>query len=292
MRDPNTVQAEAEVVADLARMALDPDQRVIATARGPAILLVNDGKEELRLVDEVVQDRAVEGRIVQNLTLETEESLIEYAKRFKGASSLLLASISSNAIVGVLDYHQAQDGSGDRDAGHGYGAHVATLALPFSLEWKEWTGQDGKLVPQLDFVRFLEDCREDIESPDAATVLEACRDLQALRKVDFKSAVREESDNVTFSYSEETDTRSRDDTIKLPAEFTLSIPVYFGGPRGEVIALLRWKLDPAGGLTIGVKLKRAERIRQAEFKRIVTAISEETSIPAVFGSLAAPPRQG
>lgn len=284
------VASEAAVIAGLAWGAQNPNERTIDTASGKAILLREpDGSERLALVDELAAMDATAGRIVERITVETQESLTRYAKRFKGAASLLLASISTNTIVAVLDYHEPradEDGGqvGD-DFAHAFTGHRATLTLPYSLEWKEWTGIDGKMLPQLDLCRFLEENSEDIRSPDAATVLEACRDLQSLKRVDFRSVVREDSENVRIEYAEEDDVRGRNESVTMPAEIVLGLPVYFDGEEHEVRALLRWKVSD-GNLTLGVKLKRAERIRQAVFKGIVGEIAEDTGFPRVYGAFA------
>lgn len=276
---------EAGVVADIARHAVAIGPRIIDTNAGRfALLRDGDGTERLEALDpEGGLSTMAPQRIAQRVTVQTESSLAAYANRYKTATSkaALFADIDTDTIVAVLDFHESSDGETAGDAG--FGEHVATLSLPRSWEWKAWTQVDGKLVPQLEFCRFLEENREDIRSPDAATILEACRDLQALRRVDFRSVVREDSDNYRIEYNEERETTSRKGDITLPSEFILSIPVYFGGPEVEVRALLRWKLDDDGVLTLGVKLKRAERIRQAEFHRVVTDLSEQTGVDAFYG---------
>jgi uncharacterized protein YfdQ (DUF2303 family) len=284
MTDTTTETPGARVIAELARQAVDPTVRVFTADDGREMVILRDasGGEHLQPTATGAFATTRPGRIAQALTIETEESLIDYLRRYRDKASLLLASIDGNRIVAVLDYHEQGDAEGEAGTAN-FGEHVATLDLPFSLEWKAWTGIDGRLQPQLDFVRFLEENREDIISPAAADVLEACRDLQALRRVNFSSVVREDSDNYRIAYENETDTRSKAGEVMLPTEFVLSIPVYFGGPEIEVIALLRWKLSDEGALTLGVKLKRAERIRQAEFRQVVTRISEATTVPAVYG---------
>jgi uncharacterized protein YfdQ (DUF2303 family) len=273
-------EAEAGVVAALTQKALDPDQRVIITSAGKAILLVDsNGSERLSLVENLVRTD-LEGRVVQSLTLETEESLIDYTKRGATTSAVLMASIASNVIVAALDYHAAdEDRTADQDA---YGSHTATLQLRHSLEWNAWAKVDGSMMKQLAFVRFLEENREDIVAPDAGTILDACRDLQALRKVDFRSVVREDSENVGIEYKNEAQVTGH---VTLPSEFKLSVPVYFGGPEVTIFALLRWELTDEGQLTLGFKLKRLDRIREAEFKRIVQEASEATGVPAFYGTL-------
>jgi uncharacterized protein YfdQ (DUF2303 family) len=161
--------------------------------------------------------------------------------------------------------------------------HKATLDLPYSEEWKTWSAINGQLKPQLEFARFIEENAPDIKAPDAASLLEAVRDLQARRNVNFIQAVRTSSDNESFEFTDNTEARTKAD-LELPTKFTLSIPVYFGDPDAEVPAFLRWKLDD-GKLLLGIKLHRAEHIRQAAFNLIVTDAMEKTSLLAVFGKL-------
>lgn len=293
--EEHTMPAEAEIVRDLAFKAMDVEGRRIEGPDGAQyVLLTGDGgQERLTLLAEAGGvATAKPGRIAQKITIHDEASLVDYAARFRDANSLVLGDLRGDRAVVILDYHSSsRDNYADVDpdlrpvsfqAEHL--GHVATLALQKSLEWAEWTAIDGKLLPQLDFVRFLEENREDVVSPDAATILEAARDLQALRKADFRSLVRTNTDHVTIEYAEEAEARSKND-ITLPSEFTLSLPVYFEGPLVEVVAILRWKIAEGGGLQLGVKLKRAERVRQEEFRRVITELSKATKIPAVYGSI-------
>ncbi|MCH1933271.1 YfdQ family protein, partial [Shewanella sp. A25] len=75
----------------------------------------------------------------------------------------------------IVDYHAP-----DKAA---HGAHVAAMALPYSEEWKAWTAIDGKLMPQREFARFIEENAVDVVAPSGADLLEVVRDLQAVRKV-------------------------------------------------------------------------------------------------------------
>lgn len=279
-RDLSEGKNESSVIAALAHAALSPGERTITTASGERLILARDaeGNEALLNLEEEALNAISESRIAQVVTLETQESLEEYVKRFTDESSVLFASIENNRIDAALDYHRA-DGVRLQSAV----SHRAILTLQLSYEWKAWTAMDGKLVSQLEFVRFLEENVEDIRSPDAATVIEACRDLQALRRADFRSVVREDSENYRIEYQEETNAKAKSDHLTLPSEFILSIPVYFDGQEVEVHALLRWKLEEEGGLKLGFKLKRVERIRQAEFKRIATEVRESTGAMLTYG---------
>jgi hypothetical protein len=69
--------------------------------------------------------------IKQAVTVQTQDSLVEYVNRYKGADTVLFADISSNTIVATVDYH-AKDKAANV-------AHRAVLNLPFSEEWRLWT---------------------------------------------------------------------------------------------------------------------------------------------------------
>jgi hypothetical protein len=133
-------------------------------------------------------------------------------------------------------------------------------------------------MPQLEFARFLEENAADVRAPDAGELLDACRDLQVRRKVNFTKAVRTASDNENFEYSEETNTTSKKGDLELPTKFKLGLPVYFGDAETEVFAFLRWKMDD-GALTLGIQLHRTEHVRQAVFKQIVVDIAEPHGLP-------------
>lgn len=265
---------EAETVADLARKAAGVPQ-VISTPGGREYLIVPVGHSASDVTPANKNEILLPKSISQNVTLQNAEALTEYLNRFKSAESLLLADVAESRIVAAIDYHAR-----DKAA---LVMHKAILHLPFSEEWKIWTGISGQMKPQLEFARFVEENAPDIKAPDAGSLLEAVRDLQAKRNVSFIKAVRTETDNESFEFNDNTEARTKGD-IELPTKFLLNIPVYFGDPATEVYAFLRWKLDD-GVLTLGIKLHRAEHIRQAAFKLIVTGAAEKTGIMAVFGKL-------
>jgi uncharacterized protein YfdQ (DUF2303 family) len=266
---------EADTIADLARKAAGAVQ-VVTTASGREFLVLpaEHGWTEVTPAHkiEVLKPKTIS----QYVTLQNAEALVAYLERFKADESLLFANVESSTVVGVLDYHAAEVPS--------LAQHRATLSLPFSEEWKTWSAANGQLKPQLEFARFIEENAPDIKAPDAADLLEAVRDLQAKRSVNFVAAVRTESDNENFEYTDSTETRSKNGGLELPTKFLLQIPVYFSDAPVEVPAFLRWKLDD-GKLHLGIKLHRAEHIRQAAFQLIVTAVTERTGVLSVFGKL-------
>jgi uncharacterized protein YfdQ (DUF2303 family) len=263
---------EAQSIADMAVKAAGAPL-VIKTEEGREFLLLPEGMRHQDVTEPNAVASLLPDHIKQGVTLQTVDSLVDYVNGFKTGTTILFADIQANSIKALLDYHAS--------VAAGHVAHIATMALPFSEEWRTWTAIDGKLVPQLEFARFLEENAADISAPSGADLLEACRDLQARRKVNFTKAVRTSSDNENFEFTDETEARSKGG-LEIPTKFQLSLPVYFGEAPVELYAFLRWKLDE-GALTLGVKLHRSEHVRQAVFKQIVTAAAERTERTVVFG---------
>lgn len=265
--------SETDAVAKLARESAKA--HTIKTENGREFLITPVGSAQAEISDEHSLKVTTPRYIRQSVTVQTADSLVEYVNRFKGENTLLFADIGSNLIVAQIDYHAPDRATNT--------AHSARLALPFSEEWGVWTAFSGKLKPQLEFARFIEENGADIRAPDAAELLEAVRDLQAHRKVSFIKAVRTASENESFDYKDESGAVTKAG-IELPTKFKLGIPVYFGEAETEVFAFLRWAIDPEkGGLSLGIQLHRAEHVRQAVFKQIVIAAADRTACQAVFG---------
>lgn len=270
-------------IADLAQKAaaLDAVRQVFELPTGQKLILRNDGSSET--IGEVTSDhyglmKDAPARINRKVLIQTTDSLVEYIARFKGKGTTLFADIARNRIVASLDYHI----SGTETDHHN---HFAVLDLPYSEEWNLWAGIHGKLMPQLEFTRFVEENAADIKAPSGADLIECCRDLQAKRNVNFTKAVRTSSDNESFEFTDDTNISAKKDghPVEVPTKFLLSFPVYFGSRYVELAAFLRWKLDE-GQLYLGISRNRAEQVRQAMFKEIVTELSERSGAPVVYGN--------
>lgn len=267
-------RTEADAVAELAEKARGYAY-TIPTAGGREFLIVPEGHAHHDVTDPHGAPAKPGPYVKQTVTLQAVDSLVEYVNRFKGGDTVLFADIVQSSIAALLDYH-------GQPAKPAHVAHRAVMQLPFSEEWKTWTGINNKLMPQLEFARFIEENAADVLAPSAADLLEVARDLQVKRKVNFVKAVRTSSDNENFEYSEEVNATSRRGELEIPTKFVLHLPVYFGEPPVELHAFLRWRLDDSA-LTLGIALHRAEHVRQAMFKQIVLLVGDKTECPVVFG---------
>lgn len=277
---------DASTVAALAILAAGVAPNLVTTAAGKFLITDSGGTPLATSLANLTANALESGQIVQSVTVDDPESLARYVDEYRQGSdaATIFAHEESAVIQAVIDYHSRAAVSEDGADGQGTCTHVATLPLAHSIEWKAWDALDGHAQNQFDFVRHLEENLEDIVSPDAATVLEACRDIQAVTDSTFKSAVRAGSDNVDFTYTETSNASGRQTTVSIPAHFILRIPVYEGGEAVEVKAVLRWKVNrQAGGVTLAYSLHRKSRIVREEFRRIASGVAEKTEALVIYG---------
>lgn len=230
--------------------------------------------------------------ITQAVQLQNATSLTDYVNRFKDGDSVLFADISSNDILAILDYHKEPMVTEPEESAR-LTKHTAKLHLPFSVEWQTWGGIDGKLMSHVEFATFLEENAIDImplpPAKDASgspvedaptTLLELCRELQVRSSYGANSAVRSgDYTNVEFQKGEDVSTKRN---VALPLSINLMIPVYFGEHSVPVTAFMRRRVDD-GSLKLGVKLQRAENVRQDEFHRIVGEVAEQVGLTTLYG---------
>lgn len=258
---------------------------LIETVSGKTFIALPGPSADQYTLSETTLPNAVDILMPKHVTatvkLQATQSLIEYTNRFKNTNSVLFADIERDTIVTIIDYHTesavTEDGIKPKLA-----SHRATLTLPKSQEWKIWNDMSGKLVSHKDFASFLEENSIDIVSPPGAGLLELCRDLQIINNVSFSSAVRD-GDYTNVSFVKLNDAAAKGN-VSLPQSIVLGIPVYFGEEPVNITAFLRRKIDD-NGLHLGIKLSRAENVRQEEFHRIVQAVTVNVDhLTTVYGT--------
>jgi hypothetical protein len=284
-------KTETDALADIIRNSYQ-GPGLIRDGLGRVFLVKPEGMTREEITRENALPSLLPDHISQAVTLETVESFGDYVNRFKTPLTAIFGEIAHNRIVAVMDYHVPPKPLAEGEAaltdvlgGPQFADHRATLNLPFSLEFKTWSGVSGKMMSQLDFARFLEENANDIIAPSGADLLEIARDLHAVRKVDFRKAVRTSTEVENFEYSDQTEAKAAGG-VEVPTKFMIAIPVYFGEEPVTMHAFLRWNLAE-GALSLGLVLHRAEHVRQAVFKGLVARVVEATSCPAVFGRLGA-----
>lgn len=264
--------------------------------RDVATLKTEDGREFAALVDpstggQVLHELTSSGwrpplapTIEEDVRLSHKDSFVEYVNAYKTPTARLFAALNDGgggSIVCELDYHAAGSPTLP-DAQPGRRKHRVTYQLRDSEEWTRWSGISGRLKPQADFLRWLEENGADVEQPSGADLLELVHDFSVKRKVDFRSAVRLQNGDTSFEYAQTAEAASKSGEIAVPSKFVLRIPVFFGEPSMQVFAFLRYNIDE--GLKLGIELHRPIYVRQALFQEIGADIALRCGVPLHYGA--------
>lgn len=220
-------------------------------------------------IDELERLLPAPVRARATVTAKSVETFCAYVNRYTAEDTAIFADQETFRLVGIIDYHPV--------AGAAWREHLVTYNAPRSLEWQTWRATSGKRMTQAEFAQFIEDNVVDIRAPVGADVLEISRNLQAKKSVEFASAIRLADGARQFGYSETVNGASRNGTLEVPEEFTLGIPVFFGGIAYEVRARLRYRID-GGKLAIWYELYRPEYIERDAFEAVCREVSEATGI--------------
>ncbi len=169
----------------------------------------------------------------------------------------------------------------DNATAPGWRDHVATYACPLSVEWKLWSAANKRQMNQADFATFIEDNAPDCVSPEAATMIEISRTLEAKKKVNFASAIRLSNGENELSFEEEIVGTASKGKLKIPETFSIGIAVLEGGPRYAIHARLRYRIADKGALTLWFDLDRPHKVLEDAVSEVLALIETTTGL-AVF----------
>jgi uncharacterized protein YfdQ (DUF2303 family) len=209
----------------------------------------------------------------------TVKSLVDFTAMHKMEGTAIFADVESGKVEAVIDYLSASNAPTHK-------AMRCVYMAPFSEEWKRWTAISGKQMSQEAFSLFIEENRDDVVTPDGATMLELAKNLDAKKKVTFKSGLRLDNGDVSFDYTDET-VASGGVTGKLaiPTEIGLGLPVFYGGDPYKITAFFRYRIIE-GKLVMWVDLHRMKHIRDAAFNDIIVSVANSLEgVPVYEASL-------
>lgn len=257
-------------------------EKVIEAARTCVpIFLASNGQQVAiappGFVKHVVSDppnKPLPTRIVATRTFHEGDSFGRYVALYKGAATQLIADITANKVVALLDYPEPND-EGEVPARE----HVAIWPVPYSEEFKVWSAFQGKYHPQTAFLEFLEENLSEIINPDPAGVLELVKDFDAIQTVKFNSKKRLDNGDFTLNYSSDTQVKGG---ISLPRKLTLEMPIYLGEQPVRFDAWFRTRIEE-GALHLSLQFHRIEPVKIAAFRQAVTRTAETAGCDPQYG---------
>lgn len=246
-------------------------------------------------------------------------SLIEWANRNKGPTSVLFADTGSQApsLTCIADYMGAGEPVMDhetRDEKASHCQHRATYAFPMSKEWAIWKDIDGKALSKAEFGEFIEANAKDLLDPTpnlmnghigAANVeawevkmIEVARQLngrfgqyQALVQLSRSFQVMETS-NITTTLNRDTgessiqflnEHREPDgQPVKIPNLFMIAIPVFDRGALYRIPVRFRYRKTGAD-VKFVLSLHNADVAEDDALEEALSAAASETGLPLFRG---------
>jgi len=253
---------------------------ILAAALAKPLIEHDDGRKHALVpqgynLQEVTDPNHLSPHIKQKITVDDRASLTAYANRFSDPRSIIIADYDSGKIAAHLDWHA----DNEHELSPQQAAHSVTLALRDSEEYKRWAKMENQLHTQQDFAFFIEENVADVIDPDASTLLEICRELEATQGASFKSGTRLDNGDRSFIYENETHVKSE---MVVPTEIKLAIPLYQGEEPTTISAKFRFRVKP-DALYLGFNWHRVEYQRQAKFTELATVAADETGLPVFFG---------
>lgn len=223
-------------------------------------------------------------RIKQRVTLLTAADFVAYWTRFKDETSVIFGDERTATYGAILDYHAKE---GTPHCCH----HTAVYACPKSKEWETWTGNSGKRMAQEAFALFIEDNYPDITHPTHAEMIQVSTSLQVKKDVSFASSTRLADGQVQLMYNEEIKGTaavhgSQAGSLKVPDEFTISVPVFLGGAAVSLQARLRYRIAQ-GKLEMWYDLHRPHKALEAATAVVTQSIRAGLGTDPMFLGAAA-----
>ena len=229
--------------------------------------------------------------------MQTAESLIDHALRFKSEDSTLYCDMDEPAMCAVYNDHQREAEEGSHAGWRDFGAEYR---MPLSDEWERWTEASDEWMTPSDFAEFLEANIMDVApySAEAAkdptavmlggkvaggdTILGLSREVQVYVSQDIKTKIDLSSGEGVLSASEEhRDAKGK--PVKIPTMFRITIPVFVDGDPVTMFVRLRYRVR--GGVVWRFSIHDADRVFTDAVKTEAERISEEAGLPLFYGKM-------
>lgn len=250
-------------------------------------------------------------------TLTTLGSLIDWANRFKGESSVLFADKNPAApsLVCIANYHNAGPANpSGRDETASYGDHRGSYSFPLSKEWKFWEKVTADPLTMDELGEVIEAAAKDFLEPTPpllgtgkptedwekrmietaaklggrfaqyAQMIMLAREF-ALNEASTIQVKRERDsgEQTAVFVNEHKDATGQ--PVKIPNLFMIAIPVFDGGDLYRLPVRLRYRTT-GGKVHFILTRYDPESAFQDAFEEAVVRAQFETELPLFYGQTA------
>jgi len=213
-------------------------------------------------------------RIRAQVVVHDLDSFLKYAMRFVSPGTQIFAKATVDQLMATAIFDYAEK---DKPA---WGEHRLTFVTKFTPEWQRWRSNDKTVMGQQEFAEFVEDNNALFVDPCGADMLTIAREIELRTQVEWKGMVRLDNGDTALNYT--STTKAGNGAVELPPFFVVSLQPFLNGPRYQMRARLRPRLDNA---TLGLKyemLKVEEFVRGA-MDEILERIEKESDIVPLRG---------
>ena len=202
-------------------------------------------------------------RIRATIMVREVKALSDYLTRFGHEHAVAFADWRERKILAQIDYHSPKGAPS-------HCSHSCTFSAERSSPWTAWAQANDKQKSQMLFGRFLEEMAMTVVEPDAASIVEVCMNLEAVKQVSFKSAVRLADGFRQLEYIETSgDARG---ALRVPEMITVLVPIFEGMEPQRVDVRLRYRFTD-GNLVMWITIDNMEDIERLAFDRCIDALS-------------------
>lgn len=177
-------------------------------------------------------------------------------------------------FTAVLDHH-GEDLPGWKE-------HVAIYAPAYSPQWQTWLKSNRIPFIQSTFAEFIEENRADVALPLAGELLDIVRELEAVRDVTFKGALKKDNTVQRIEFEDNTNARTKGN-LEVPTEILLRLPVYDGAELQDFPCRLKVTVG-SGQLVLQYEMRNLAARLAAIVDALVAEVGEAVEIEPLFGS--------
>ncbi|MFA6102214.1 MAG: DUF2303 family protein [Victivallaceae bacterium] len=210
-----------------------------------------------------------------DLMLTDPQSYCGYINEQKKESTRIFATFdTANGIYlfkAVIDYHGVTDKPAD------WCAHVVSLKLGLSDQFKAWKAINGKMFGQQAFAEFLKDNRLDIITPDNATIVELVEELEATvnQRVNGRTPTNK---GMAIGFEQDVQTNRQGKKVDVPEKITIRVPVFLGMDSFEIECDFKFRTE-SGLLSFGIRMLAVDKLVRDTVLAAAETIRKETELP-------------
>lgn len=251
--------------------------------------------------------------------LETLQSLVDWANRFKGETSALFANpdMTAPSLTCIADYHAGgapviDADLGDESARHCH--HRGSYKFPLSDEWKAWMSVSGTPLEKDQMGEFIEANAKDVMDPTPGIIegkendtlqpwenrlirtaqqiegrfgqlhqlLTMSKRFQVYETSDLKVTTNRDSGEAEIQFlNEHKDADGK--PLNIPNLIIITIPVFRGGAPYRMPVRFRYRKSGASVKFI-LTVYNPEKAFEAAFEEAALEAGDKTGLPLFYGT--------